>query len=150
MLPKLEAYLELPQTTIMRIFCKNSWGLKQIIHLVRTKIFWKTKISCPLIPTLPFLYQLETSEKLSFSDVVRGCRNESVCKQGVRNVSFSENFAYVLIECLQSGSTIFEKTPLQMFYMALNKPLGVVLINDCSECNARIFKGKYLPKSFLS
>ena len=45
-----------------------------IIHLVRTQNFSKTTISHPLIRTLTFAYQ------------------------GVRNVSFSENFAYVLNE----------------------------------------------------
>ena len=46
-----------------------------IIHLVRSKTFRKTKISYPLIRTPMCVYQ------------------------GVRNVSFSENFAYVLNEC---------------------------------------------------
>ena len=45
-----------------------------IIHLVRTQIFQKTNISDPLIRTLTCAYQ------------------------GVRNISFSENVAYVLDE----------------------------------------------------
>ena len=46
-----------------------------IIHLVRSKTFRKTKISYPIIRTPMCMYQR------------------------VRNVSFSENFAYVLNEC---------------------------------------------------
>ena len=50
--------------------------LHGIIHLVRTQNFPKTNVSCPLINTSTYAYQ------------------------GFRNVSFSENFAYVLNEWL--------------------------------------------------
>ena len=46
----------------------------RVIHLVRTQNFLKTNVSYPLIHTRTCAYQ------------------------GVRNVSFSENFAYVLNE----------------------------------------------------
>ena len=61
-------------------YCQQVW--LEIIHLIRKQMFWKTNISYSMIRTCP-------------------C---ACAYQGIRNVSSSENFAYVLNELLQGFS----------------------------------------------